>query len=97
MYELLDRDVAAIERETFESSLALGASVLTELGFARHQAVRAGHIFREHNLAMISQLAKRRDDQSTLVAGAKAARDQLERIFEKERELRAQADSGWES
>jgi glutathione-regulated potassium-efflux system protein KefB len=48
-YELMKRNVDAIERETFEGGLRLGARALRALGWRAHQAERAAGLFRRHD------------------------------------------------
>lgn len=96
VYALMDRKVEVIERELFESSLRLGASVLKSLGWPAYRSVQAAHIFRDHNVHMIQDLYERRDNQDEMVAKAKQARDDLEKMFIKENEYLNQAES-WDS
>jgi glutathione-regulated potassium-efflux system ancillary protein KefC/glutathione-regulated potassium-efflux system protein KefB len=49
VYELMKRDVHAVERETFESALRLGSAALRALGWRAHQAERAANLFRRHD------------------------------------------------
>ncbi|MBC7668565.1 monovalent cation:proton antiporter-2 (CPA2) family protein [Caulobacter sp. DWR2-3-1b2] len=48
-YDLLANGADAVERETFESALALGTTALQKLGYRAHRAHRAGAIFRRHD------------------------------------------------
>jgi voltage-gated potassium channel Kch len=48
-YDLLANGADAVERETFESALALGATALQRLGFRAHRAHRAASFFRRHD------------------------------------------------
>lgn len=96
VYALKERKVEVIERELFESSLRLGASVLRGLGWSAYQSVQATNIFRDHNNAMIEDLYRRRENQDEMVAKAKQARDDLEKMFIKENEYLNQAES-WDS
>jgi glutathione-regulated potassium-efflux system ancillary protein KefC len=96
-YALLDRPaVAAFERETFESSLTLGVSVLQGLGFTAHGAWRAGNRFRDHNLEMLRELHGLRQDQGALVARARQVRDDLTAMFEREQQARDRHGEGWD-
>lgn len=49
VYELMKREVDAIERETFEGALRLGGAALRALGWRAHQAERAAGLFRRHD------------------------------------------------
>ena len=96
VYKLMDRQVQVIERETFESSLKMGTEVLKSLGWGAFQAMQAGHRFRMHNNKMLVDLHPSNGDQATLVAKAKQAREDLEKMFNQEKELLRQGDQGWE-
>jgi glutathione-regulated potassium-efflux system ancillary protein KefC len=97
VYGLLDRpSVVAFERETFDSSLSLGAEVLRGLGYTAHGAWRAANRFRDHNLEMLRELHKLRQDQGALVARARQVRDDLTAMFERERDARDRHGEGWD-
>ncbi|WP_295900916.1 glutathione-regulated potassium-efflux system protein KefC [uncultured Bdellovibrio sp.] len=95
MYLLMDRKVEVIERETFESSLRMGSSVLRALGWPAYQSVVAANIFRDHNLEMIKDLHQRRDNPDEMIAKTKQARDDLEKMFQKENHYLELADQTW--
>ena len=94
-FDLVDRGVEHIDRETFESSLSLGVKLLSHLGFGAYEAHRSAQIFRQHNVQMLRELARLRADQGTLVAKAKSARDDLETLMEKEQAYREASRSSW--
>ena len=80
-YELLDRGVTLIERETFESSLQLGAKVLRQLGFAAERAEHAARTFRTHNLKMLMEVYPHQQDQDEIVSLTRKGRLELEEMF----------------
>ena len=97
-YDLRERGVTAIDRETFESSLMSGRRVLEAVGWQPHHARKLALRFRQHNLSLLEQTWPHRKDRDQLVALAKQGRSQLEEIFARERELRKaqlQERSGW--
>jgi Kef-type K+ transport system membrane component KefB/voltage-gated potassium channel Kch len=55
-YDLLANGADAVERETFESALALGATALQRLGFRAHRAHRAASFFRRHDRRVFEEL-----------------------------------------
>ncbi|CAN5183891.1 glutathione-regulated potassium-efflux system protein KefC [soil metagenome] len=81
-YDLMDRGVTLIERETFEAALKMGGEVLKTLGFAVTRADQATRKFREHNLKTLHEVYPERADQKRMVSIAKKARDELEAMFE---------------
>lgn len=96
VYDLMDLKIESIERETFESSLKMGSSVLQSLGWAPYDSVIAANIFRKHNQEVIDMLHPRRNDNQDMVARAKQSREDLEKMFEEEHEIRLNKDLGWD-
>jgi glutathione-regulated potassium-efflux system ancillary protein KefC len=96
-YELHDLGVTLVERETLDSALMSGRSVLEQLGWERHQARTLAMRFRRHNIAQLQQIAPHRKDEARLIAVAKEARQQLEELFAQERDeaARRQVRAGW--
>jgi glutathione-regulated potassium-efflux system ancillary protein KefC len=80
-YDLLDRGVTVIERETFESALQLGRRTLQELGYGAYQARQAAMKFRAHNLKSLMDVYPYYKDQKQLVSMSAQARDELEAMF----------------
>jgi len=84
-YQLQQRGVAHIERETFDSALMSGRSVLELMGFERHQARNLALRFRRHNLEQLAEAAPHFKDESKLIALAKIGRQQMEQFMADER------------
>jgi glutathione-regulated potassium-efflux system ancillary protein KefC len=96
-YQLHDRGVRLIERETFDSALMSARSVLEAMGFERHQARNLALRFRRHNLEQLEESAPHFRDESRLIALSKIGREQMERFMAEERgrkDSRKQG-SGW--
>ena len=86
-YALRRQGVEIIEREVFDSSLLAGRRTLELLGVRPHEAHERTAKFRRHNLAMLEDIVESdATDLTARVAKARAARDELERQFEKDRE-----------
>jgi glutathione-regulated potassium-efflux system ancillary protein KefC len=95
-YDLLDRGVTIIERETFESALLLGRQVLQQLGFGAYRAREAAMKFRDHNLKTLHAVYPHYRDQQQLVSMAKQAREELEEMFARDAEaLDTERQVGW--
>jgi glutathione-regulated potassium-efflux system ancillary protein KefC len=96
-FELHDLGVTLVERETLDSALMSGRSVLEQLGWERHQARTLAMRFRRHNIAQLQQIAPHRKDEARLIAVAKEARQQLEELFAQERDESARrlVRAGW--
>jgi glutathione-regulated potassium-efflux system ancillary protein KefC len=98
-YQLRDRGVQRIERETFDSALMSARSVLETLGFERHQARNLALRFRRHNLEQLEESAPHFKDESKLIALSKIGRAQMEQFMAEERQRkdgRVRAE-GWSS
>jgi glutathione-regulated potassium-efflux system ancillary protein KefC len=96
-FELHDLGVTMIERETLDSALMSGRSVLEELGWGRHHARTLALRFRRHNVDQLQKMAPHRKDEATLIAAAKQGRQQLEQLFAQERDEsnRRRVRAGW--
>lgn len=95
LYDLMDRNLAGIERETFEASLSLGRKVLVGLGVNPHEAWQATNQFRRHNYDMIEDLHKLRNDRELMVAKAKQSRADLEQMFQRDQSSLQNPDAHW--
>ena len=93
-YELHRRGVRHIERETLDAALMSGRSVLESLGLRPHQARTLAMRFRHHNIAQLQRMAPHYGDETSLIAMAKAGRQQLEELFAQEREAMARQMRG---
>lgn len=85
-YGLRERGVTLIERETLDSALMSGRSVLELLGWEPHQARTLAMRFRKHSIELLEQMNLHRQDEDQLIAVAKQGRQQLEALWAKERE-----------
>ena len=87
LYDLMDRGVTIIERETFESALLLGRQVLQQLGFGAYRARQAAIKFRTHNLKSLRAVYPYYRDQQQFVSMARQAREELEEMFARDAEV----------
>lgn len=95
-YDLMDRGVTLIERETFESALQLGRSTLRQLGFGAYQARQAAMKFRAHNLKTLHAIYPHYKDQQQMISMAAQAREELAAMFAQDAELtNAEHDGAW--
>jgi glutathione-regulated potassium-efflux system ancillary protein KefC len=85
VYELRNRGIEHIERETFESALLMGQRALEQMGVDSQTAERARDKFREHNLATLDAIYPHYQDESATISITQAARDELARSFEQDR------------
>lgn len=85
-YGLRERGVTMVERETLDSALMSGRSVLELLGWERHQARNLALRFRRHTIELLEEMAEHRQDQGKLIAIARQGRQQFEQQWARERE-----------
>ena len=83
--ELRERGVSVIERETFEAALALGRHALEQLGRPPFEAQELSNRFKRHNIRTLSAMSTNYADEAERVSFAKAARQELEEQFERDR------------
>jgi len=86
-YQLMDRGVTMIERETFESALQLGRTVLTAgLGHNAYRIRQAALKFRKLNIANVQAVYPYYKDREQYVSMAKRAREELEEMIARDRQ-----------
>ena len=98
-FELRERGVEIIERETFEAALSLGRRALMQLGKPAFEAQELSNRFKRHNIRTLEAMNANYNDEATRVSLAKAARVELEQQFERDREaLRTSVgeSKGWQ-
>ncbi|MBW4482326.1 MAG: glutathione-regulated potassium-efflux system protein KefC [Tildeniella torsiva UHER 1998/13D] len=97
-YELLRRDVAVVERETFESALSLGAEALKLLGFRAYHAHRAARIFRHHDIKAMRDMAEIEGDMPKLVARSQQLSADLKDVLQSDvYDLPREVDQAWDT
>jgi glutathione-regulated potassium-efflux system ancillary protein KefC len=94
--ELRTRGVHIVERETFESALAIGRAALEQLGVDRYEARERADRFRRHNLRSLEQLLPQFSDEAQRLSASRAAREELEQQMQRDRSaLDHLGQSGW--
>lgn len=83
--ELRELGVEVIERETFEAALSLGRRALEQLGRPPFEAQELSNRFKRHNIRTLSAMSAHYADEAERVSFAKAARQELEEQFERDR------------
>ena len=96
-YGLHSRGVAHIERETLDSALMSGRSVLEVMGWQPHAARNQALRFRRHSIELLQQMAPHQGDEKKLISLVKQGRQELEELWSRERAERAAspAHGGW--
>jgi monovalent cation:proton antiporter-2 (CPA2) family protein len=83
-YGLMALDIKVVIRETLYSSLMVARRTLQELGLSPAEAREAARKFEEHDAEQLVEQFKVRDDQRALIATAKKAAADLEKIFQQD-------------
>ncbi|MGI4847287.1 MAG: glutathione-regulated potassium-efflux system protein KefC [Janthinobacterium lividum] len=83
-YDLMDRGVTIIERETFDSALQMGRKALEQLGFDAERARQAAMKFRTHNIETLQAVYPYYKDKEQMVSMTTQAREELEEMFERD-------------
>jgi voltage-gated potassium channel Kch len=81
VFDLKDLGVHFIQRETFESSLALTKTLLLELGFPRDRTNSLIDRFRTHDLLMVEEQYKVRHDEKIFIDISRQGAEQLARVL----------------
>ena len=96
-HELMEAGVEHVYREALDSSLRLGADVLTLLGFRAFQAERAVEKFLRHDEESLRHLAGWREDRSQFITEARRRIEELEQILRADMgEAELDRDAGWD-
>jgi hypothetical protein len=98
-YELLAHGADAVERETFEGSLALGRTALEKLGLRAHHAHRAAAIFRRQDKRLFEKLRPLWGDDEGFILASRQSTMTLEKLLAAERQGASgeEADRGWDT
>ncbi len=92
-YGLFERGVQHIERETLDSALMSGRSVLELMGWERHAARNQALRFRQHTIDLMQSLAPHLGDTNKLVSLSRQGRQHLEEQWSRERAQRRQVQA----
>jgi glutathione-regulated potassium-efflux system ancillary protein KefC len=94
-YGLYRRGVKHIERETLDSALMSARSVLELMGQEPHAARQQAMRFRAHSIELLKAMAPHQGDEKALIAVAKQGRQQLEELWQREREDMQRSRGNW--
>jgi CPA2 family monovalent cation:H+ antiporter-2 len=96
--DLLASGVEGVYRETFDSSLRLGADALRLLGAHAHHAERSARMFRRHDEQALRDLVAVRNDQAALQASAPQRMRMLEEALQADlSRANMLGDNGWDA
>jgi monovalent cation:H+ antiporter-2, CPA2 family len=93
-YEYLELGEERIYRETLDSSLAMGADVLRELGMPAYAAGRAAKLYRKTDEAAVRAMSKHRNDRSSYLNAARQSIQAFEEVMRADAPLQP-GEEGW--
>jgi monovalent cation:proton antiporter-2 (CPA2) family protein len=97
-YEFLERGIEDIFRETHGSAVAMGAAVLTGLGYRKYKAHRAARAFRHHDEHTFHELAPMWQDESTYIIESQQRAEDIRRLLQADKtEDYSEVDHAWEA
>ncbi|HEY3695526.1 monovalent cation:proton antiporter-2 (CPA2) family protein [Phenylobacterium sp.] len=85
-YDLLAAGAHEAERETFESSLAMGRRALGRLGFSERRATQAANVFRRTDLELFQKLAPVAGEEERYLLATRESRETMDRLLRSEME-----------
>jgi glutathione-regulated potassium-efflux system ancillary protein KefC len=97
---LRELGVTCVERETLDSALMSGRSVLEAMGWQPHAARSQAQRFRRHSVALLEEMIPHIADENRLISISRQGRQQLEETWARERaqlaaEQRGRRSGGW--
>lgn len=96
-YDLLDREIEGVYRETFDTAVHTGVDALRLLGVPAHAATRAGVAFRRADEASIAELRRHRGEGEAFVTEVRERMRDVEEVLRADRERLAELDDdAWE-
>jgi monovalent cation:H+ antiporter-2, CPA2 family len=97
-YELIDKGVKDIYRESLDTSVRLGIDVLAKLGFRKYSATRAAQDFIRYDEAALRELAQHRHDRETYIFNSREQIQLQEQLLTNDREVNPTLnDHAWDS
>jgi voltage-gated potassium channel Kch len=97
-YDLLANGADEVERETFESAIAMGTTALKRLGYRAHRAHRAAAHFRRHDRRMFEELAPVWGQSEAYILAARDAAQTMERLLQADLErMKPLGQSAWDA
>jgi len=96
--ELIHAGADHIERETFDSALAMGRKALSVMGFRAYQAQRAAQLFKHHDKKSLFALSEVIEDDKKYLTVAKQHANDLEKVLRSDDQANTELDDrGWDS
>ena len=84
VYDLMDRKVFSLQRETFLSSLAIGEDILTHMGVTKNSIKKKLKLFTDHDNSTIKMMKRQFDNNENYSLTFKQRQEDLKNLLTKE-------------
>jgi voltage-gated potassium channel Kch len=84
VYDLMDRKVFSVQRETFLSSLAIGEDILTHMGVTKNSIKKKLKLFTDHDNSTLKMMKRQFDDNENYSLTFKQRQEDLKNLLSKE-------------
>ena len=96
-YDLYDRDIEHVYKETFGTAMRIAVDAITELGYRKHQINRLSKKFMKRDEEAIREFARKRRENKSYLEDVREHFEDLESIMLREREnAQKDKDLGWD-
>lgn len=96
-YELIEKDIENIYRESIHSSVYMGVDVLSELGFRKYTARRKASEFIKFDNAALRKLAAERHDAESYISSVKEEIEIQEKLLNEDKKfIEHRPDTAWD-
>lgn len=96
-YELIEKDIEHIYRESIHSSVYMGVDVLSELGFRKYTARRKASEFIKFDNASLRKLAAERHDAESYISSVKEEIEIQEKLLNEDKKfIEHRPDTAWD-
>ena len=97
-YELIDKGIDGVYRETFDTAVRMGTDALVLMGFRAYQVNRAAISFVKHNERFVREMASHRKDHQEWIRNLRQRIEDLEQIMSREMDRTGKdKDLGWDT
>jgi len=97
-YELIDKGIENVYRETFDTALRIGVDALTYMGYRAFQVNRAAISFKKHNERFVREMAGHRKDHKEWISKLRQRIEDMEQIMTREMDrVGKDKDLGWDT
>lgn len=97
-YELMEKEVTHIQRESLNDSVLMGVEILSSMGYRRYTSYRKAQDFIKYDREALAKLALLRKDNDSYIASAKEEIALQERLLQEDSKfMQTQKDHAWDA